>query len=144
MIGVVWSKTIVNSAINPVSALTGLPNGMLPKLPRVKEVMMEVVREGVAVSRREKVRLEPAPQRLLFEVLKATAQNRSSMLQDVERRKSTEIQELNGAIVDRGAKHGIPTPINRVLTFLVSGLEARWVQADQARVCQGTRETRRV
>ncbi len=122
--GVVWSKTIVNSAINPVSALTGLSNGLLPKMVGMRETMLEVVKEGVAVSRMEKVRLEPVPQKFLFETLRETAQNRSSMLQDVQRGKRTEVHQLNGAIVERGAKFGIPTPVNKVLTFLVSGLEA--------------------
>jgi 2-dehydropantoate 2-reductase len=122
--GVIWSKTIVNSAVNPVSALTHLPNGALVDVSGLKEVMLGVIREGVAVSKSTNIRLEPDdPSKLLSRVLKATASNRSSMLQDVEKGKPTEILQLNGAIAELGKWHKIPTPLNQLLTSLVLGME---------------------
>ncbi len=122
--GVVWSKAIVNSAINPVSALTGLRNGWLDAVDGVRRVMLGVVDEGVRVSGAEGVRLEPGNTvRLLHRILRASAGNRSSMLQDVLNGRRTEIRELNGVIVERGRRNGIATPCNRFLTSLVVGLE---------------------
>ncbi len=121
--GVVWSKAIVNAAINPVSAITRLHNGELAKLPGLRETMVKVIREGVSVSHAEKATATPEPEGFLFKVLKDTAPNRSSMLQDIQRGKRTEILQLNGAITRLGLKHRIPTPTNMVLTSLVLGLE---------------------
>ena len=122
--GVMWSKMIVNAAINPVSALTHLPNGALAGVPGLNEVMLDVIREGVAVSKASRIRLEPSdPSKFLSRVLKATASNRSSMLQDVEKGKPTEILQLNGAIAELGKWHKIPTPLNQLLTSLVLGME---------------------
>ncbi len=122
--GVVWGKAIVNSAINPLSALTGALNGRLALREGLRRPMLKVLAEGVRVSRAEGVRLEPRdPSGLLFRVLRATAGNRSSMLQDVLNGRRTEIRELNGAIVERGRRLGIPTPYNEFLMNLVLELE---------------------
>ncbi len=122
--GVLWSKTIVNAAINPFSALTGMRNGLLAKLPEIRTSMLRVVDEGIAVSQAEHVMLEPpSPGQLLLSVLRKTERNKSSMLQDVERNRRTEIRDLNGAIVGYGLKHKVPVPLNQLLTALVLGLE---------------------
>ena len=122
--GVMWSKAIVNAAINPLSALTGMRNGLLAEFPEIREAMLGVVREGTAVSRAEHIVLDPPdPGQLLFSVLRATAMNKSSMLQDVERERKTEIRQLNGALVKHGLKHKVSTPLNQLLTALVITLE---------------------
>jgi 2-dehydropantoate 2-reductase len=122
--GVIWSKAIINSAINPVSALTRLRNGELADAEGIRELMLDVIHEGLQVSRATRVNLEPKDVvRLLFRILHATALNQSSMLQDVERRRKTEIRQLNGAIVKYGQTMGVSTPNNALLTYLVLGLE---------------------
>lgn len=122
--GAIWTKTIVNAAINPVSALLRVPNGALAKEPALLQAMLRVVREGVEVSKAERVRLEqPRPEALLKRVLKTTAANRSSMLQDLERGRTTEIGYLNGAIVRLGLKHRVPIPLNQLLTSLIRTAE---------------------
>ena len=122
--GAVWAKAVINAAINPVSALLRVPNGTLASEPAPLQAMIGVLREGVAVSKAELVRIDPPhPEVLLKRVLQATAANRSSMLQDLEQGRTTEIRHLNGAIVALGRKHGIPTPLNELLTSLITTAE---------------------
>jgi 2-dehydropantoate 2-reductase len=122
--GVLWTKAIVNAAINPLTALTGMSNGALSKYSAIVELGSEVISEGVAVSRAEQVRLVGDPRKLWRKILESTPRNKSSMLQDIERGKMTEIRQLNGAIVARAKKAGIMVPINEILTKLVLGLES--------------------
>jgi 2-dehydropantoate 2-reductase len=122
--GAIWAKAIINAAINPASALLRVPNGTLASEPAILQAMMGVLREGVAVSKAELVRIDPPhPVVLLKRVLRATAANRSSMLQDLEQGRTSEIRHLNGAIVALGRKHGIPTPLNQLLVSLISTAE---------------------
>ncbi len=124
VMGVVWAKVIVNSAINPVSALTRLRNGQLAGEEVLKDLMLRTLSEGVETSRAERVKLEPeGVALLLFRILRATAQNQSSMLQDVLNERRTEIRQLNGAIVEKGRQHRVSTPYNELLTSLILGLE---------------------
>ncbi len=117
--GALWAKTIINSAINPLSALLRVPNGVLGKDPELVRSMLEVVREGVAVSDAERVRLDPAdPGPLSLRVVRATSSNRSSMLQDLENGRMTEIRQLNGAIARIGVGHEVSVPLNQILTWM--------------------------
>ncbi len=79
--------------------------------------------EGISVSRAERVRLAGDPRRLWQRILLSTSGNKSSMLQDIERGKMTEIRQLNGAILSRGKTRGVETPTNEILTKLVVGIE---------------------
>ena len=123
MAGVLWTKAIVNAAINPLSGLTRLPNGALAKSAEIREIGFRVMEEGISVSRAERVRLAGDPKKLWRRILLSTKANKSSMLQDIEMGKMTEIRQLNGAILARGKKRGIETPINGILTRLVLGIE---------------------
>jgi len=123
MVGVLWTKAIVNAAINPLSGLTRLPNGALAKSSEIRRIGFQVMEEGMSVSRAERVRLVEDPRKLWRRILSSTKANKSSMLQDIERGKMTEIRQLNGAILSRGKKRGIETPTNGILTKLVLGIE---------------------
>jgi 2-dehydropantoate 2-reductase len=121
---VVWSKAVMNSAINPFSALTRLRNGDLRRASGVRELMHAVLEEGVRVATAEGVTLSLTHlSRLLSKVLRSSAQNRSSMLQDVLSGRKTEVRELNGIIARLGRRHRIATPLNDVLLSLVVSLE---------------------
>jgi 2-dehydropantoate 2-reductase len=121
--GVLWTKTIVNAAINPLSSLTRLPNGKLAQNAQIQELARRAMDEGIAVSRAAHIKLVGNPKKLWQKILLSTRSNKSSMLQDVERGKSTEIRQLNGALVSYGEKTRVKTPINYVLTKLMQGLE---------------------
>jgi 2-dehydropantoate 2-reductase len=119
-----WSKLIVNAAINPVTALAGVPNGALLERDDLHRKAHAVAREGEAVAAALEIALDYADAcRRVDEVCTATATNRSSMLQDLERGRATEIDCINGAIVRAGLEAEIPTPVNRnLLAEIVSSV----------------------
>ena len=120
----IWSKLIVNVGINALTALLGVPNGRLLDLEKARELMADLVAEASAVAAARGVRLTFAdPLKAVLEVARKTADNRSSMLQDVDRDRPTEIDMINGAVVREADQLGISVPVNRTLTRLVSALE---------------------
>ena len=118
-----WGKLLINAAINPLTALLGVPNGVLLQLPSTGRLMAEAAEEAAAVA--AALHLAP-PYSHPFETVRAvaqrTAENRSSMLQDVQRRAPTEVDAINGAIVRLGEQTSTPTPVNRSLWLLVRAL----------------------
>jgi 2-dehydropantoate 2-reductase len=124
IVGEVWAKVVVNAAINPLTAITGLRNGALLQIPALRELMQRVVEEAVDVARAEQA---PLPDEDLLararRVAELTATNKSSMLQDVERGRPTEIDAICGEIVQRGLRRGVDTPVNLTLRALVKGIE---------------------
>lgn len=124
IVGEIWAKVLVNAAINPLTAIGGLRNGALLQVPALRDLMQRVVEEGVDVARAEAA---PLPEEDMLararRVCELTAPNKSSMLQDVERGRRTEIDAICGEIVERGLRHGIDTPVNLTLRALVKGIE---------------------
>ena len=84
--------------------------------------MEGAAREAGAVARAAGVVLAEDPVERVRLVARATAANRSSMLQDVERGRRTEVDAINGAVAERGRALGVPTPINETLADLVRSL----------------------
>jgi 2-dehydropantoate 2-reductase len=121
--GVLWAKAVVNSAINPISAITRVRNGEVRKTPGLREIASRVISEGSAAARANGIHLEPPPKALLGRVLALTAGNKSSMLQDIEAGRKTEIRQLNGSISRLGRLVGVSTPFNDLLAKLVLSLE---------------------
>lgn len=121
--GVLWAKAIVNSSINSITAITRVRNGDVRKISELREVASKVVDEGVAVARAHGILLKPSPKSLLAKTLTLTSRNRSSMLQDIESGRETEIRQLNGSISSQGRLVGVRTPFNDLLTKLVLALE---------------------
>jgi 2-dehydropantoate 2-reductase len=121
----VWGKLVGNTAINPLTALSGRCNGDLPASP-LGRLFDDLAHETAAVAKAAGVRLPfddaAAHARAMA---RATAANRSSMLQDVEQGRRTEIGALNEAVVAEGARLGVPTPLNRAVSALIRDLEAR-------------------
>lgn len=116
-----WEKIIINCAINPLTALFNQPNGVILDDPQLREVAKAVVHETLRIARAHGVMLteEEAVARVET-VARKTAQNISSMLQDVRRGRPTEIDYINGAVVREGQRLGIPTPLNLLLTRLIA------------------------
>lgn len=118
-----WGKLVINAAINPLTALLGVPNGELLRRPTARAVMAAAAQEATAVAMAQGMRLPFAdPVTAVENVAARTAANRSSMLQDVSRGAPTEIDAICGAIVEAGERFGVPTPINRTLWQLVKAL----------------------
>lgn len=124
VIGLIWTKLLVNVGINALTAVTGLKNGGLLDFPETKELLSAAVLEAVAVAEAKGIRLETAdPVGHTLSVARKTAENRSSMLQDITAGRQTEISVINGAVAAEGERLGVPVPVNTVLTKLVLVLE---------------------
>jgi 2-dehydropantoate 2-reductase len=122
--GLIWSKLIVNVGINALTALMGQPNGRLLDFEETKAIMADLVAEALAVAAARGVRITHADSlQTVYEVAKKTGANRSSMLQDFDRGRASEIDFINGAIVREGAELGIPVPVNATLTRLIRAFE---------------------
>lgn len=116
-----WIKTVINSVINPITAILRVRNGTIMEIEELWELALAVLREGEEVLRAMGIDVEL--EGVLRDVVTKTAKNKSSMLQDVERGKRTEIEFINGAIVRKAKELGIDTPYNRALLLLVKSLE---------------------
>ena len=120
-----WGKLVINAAINPLTALLSVPNGALLERPTARLLMITVAREAAAVAVAQGLHLPyPDPAVAVETIARRTATNRSSMLRDVQRGTSTEIDAICGAVVTAGEQTGVPTPVNRTLWQLVKALEA--------------------
>lgn len=122
----VWRKAVISSCINPLTALTRKPNAIIVEDRGINELagvcFSESLRVGLSSGHlgRDEVGFADVER-----VARATAGNRSSMLQDVERGKRTEIENINGEIVRTGKEAGLDVPINRMLVSLVSALSGK-------------------
>ncbi|MCH8019510.1 2-dehydropantoate 2-reductase [candidate division KSB1 bacterium] len=120
-----WSKVIVNASINPLTALLEIKNGDLLHHPLLGKILRATIQEVAAVATKHGIRLpHPDPVEHVFDICRATARNRSSMLQDIVRGTQTEIEAINGAVVELGLRYGIPTPVNQFLLEQVQSKQA--------------------
>ena len=123
-----WRKLIFNAATNPIGALTGLTHGRVCEQPELRQLVTGLVNEGKAVAAAQRIELGEDPEELIDHAAKPEVayDHKASMLQDVEARRATEIDYLNGGIVRFGDEHGVPTPLNRGIWALVKGMERSW------------------
>ena len=119
----VWSKLLINAGINALTAIHRCPNGKLLESAAIQEKLTAAVREGETVARALGIELTADPLAMTLDVCRKTAQNLSSMLQDVNSRRPTEIDAINGEIAAAGRKLGIPTPVNDELVQKVKEIE---------------------
>ncbi|UCD66225.1 MAG: 2-dehydropantoate 2-reductase [Deltaproteobacteria bacterium] len=122
----VWSKLLVNTGINALTAIHGCPNGQLLESEETSDKLAAAVKEGEAVGRAQGIEFSDDPLDMTIDVCKKTAQNISSMLQDVNNKRPTEIESINGQIVAAGKKLGIPTPVNEELLHKVQEIESTY------------------
>ena len=118
-----WGKLAVNCAINALTALLRVPNGELLARPDAAAVMDEAATECAAVARARGIPLPFADAAAQARSVAAhTASNRSSMFQDILRGAPTEIDAINGAVAQAGARLGVAVPVNTTLWRLVRAL----------------------
>lgn len=123
-----WRKVIFNAATNPVGALTGLTHGRVCEDPALRSLVSGLVDEGKAVAGAQGIVLDADPEQLIDHAARPDVayDHKASMLQDVEARRQTEIDYLNGGIARFGREHSVPTPFNDAILALVKGLERSW------------------
>ena len=125
-----WRKVIFNAATNPLGALTGLTHGRVCERPDLRALVTTLVDEGKAVAGAQGIVLDSDPEELIdYAARKDVAyDHKASMLQDVEARRPTEVDFLNGGIAKFGRELGVPTPAHESIWALVKGVEASWQQ----------------
>jgi len=126
-----WRKVIFNASTNPIGALTGLTHGRVCERPDLRALVTGLVDEGKTVAAAQRIELDADPEELIDHAARKDVayDHKASMLQDVESRRATEIDYLNGGIVRFGGEHGVPTPLNAAIQALVKGVEASWTQS---------------
>lgn len=124
VLGLVWSKLLVNIGINALGVLIRVKNGELVKGKYSLKLQKELVEEALEVVKKKGIKL--IHQDMVKEVAlicEKTSANVNSMLQDVLKKRRTEIDFINGAIVREGEKLNISTPLNQVITNLIKAVE---------------------
>lgn len=119
----IWRKLIANAAINPLSALAHLRNGQLLDRPPMLRRMQRLAAETAAVARAEGVAItDEEALELATSAARATADNISSMRQDVDAGRQTEIDFLNGAVVHLAALHSLSVPENEKIVGRINNI----------------------
>ena len=125
-----WRKVIFNAATNPIGALTGLTHGRVCERADLRALVTGLVDEGKAVAGAQGIALDADPEELIDHAARPDVAygHKASMLQDVEARRPTEIDFLNGGIARFGRELDVPTPLHDTITALIKGVEASWQQ----------------
>ena len=125
--GILWSKLIINVGINALTAITRLNNGRLIEFDGTRQILREAVLEAVKVAKRKRIKLiYDDPLAKVEAVCRVTAGNVSSMLQDVLKKKNTEVDFINGVIVRQAKSLSISSPVNSLLLDLVKTIESSY------------------
>ncbi|MEH6580448.1 MAG: 2-dehydropantoate 2-reductase [Halioglobus sp.] len=113
---VLWQKMVVNSAINPLTALAACPNGALLSRPdlsaQLKGLCDEIATISAAAGHHA---IASELHDTVREVITGTANNRSSMLQDIEAARQTEVEYISGYLIAVARQRGVPAPLNEAL-----------------------------
>lgn len=118
-----WRKCIINSAINPMTAILNVENGRLLQSDTALSIMKQLFNEGCSVAKAYGFDFYEDLWQDIQIVCRNTSRNRSSMLQDVLGHRLTEIEYINGFISTQGVRVGIPTPLNQLMTQLIHSRE---------------------
>lgn len=123
-VGCVWSKLIINAAINAPATLLKVRNGDLPTTEAGKQLIHDVVEECLSIVRARNIQLIfDDPEARVLAVCEGTASNLNSMFQDILANRRTEIDFINGALAREAQIAGLAAPVNRTLALLIAALE---------------------
>ena len=125
----IWKKLIVNCVMNPLTTIFNVRNGELAKCP---DLIKSIVHELILVANKEGLNYsEKEVFENIMNIIKASKLNKSSMLQDIIKGRKTEIDFLNGAVVELGKKHNINCHVNKNLILMVGFLENKNLNKDR-------------
>jgi 2-dehydropantoate 2-reductase len=125
---VVWDKLLVNVGINAITGLTGIKNGQLLDLPITKSLSQSAVEEAVALAKAKGISVRDHAVEHVFSIATMTAANRSSMGQDVDHHRRTEIDAINGFVVRESQKLEMDAPVNRTLAALIETVQEHYTE----------------
>ena len=126
MMRVMWWKFMINVGINQASAVLGAPYGVFHHMADARALMLQLMREVIALGEKLAVDLSEKDIDEWLAVLATLApEGKTSMLQDVEAKRKTEVEIFAGSVVAMGEKHGVATPVNRAILHIVNVMEQR-------------------
>ncbi len=126
MVRTLWWKFMLNVGINQASAILRAPYGVFQKIPEAKKLMDAAMREVVLVSRARGINLDEKDMARAHEpISRLSPDGKTSMLQDIEAGRKTEVEMFSREVVSQGAKYGIPTPVNETLLLMIQTME-KW------------------
>ena len=120
---VLWNKLLINIGINAITALTAIKNGQILDLEITRKLSRSAVEEAMKIAAEMNIKVREDAVDHVYAVAEATAVNRSSMGQDVDNKRQTEIRTINGFIVREAKRLGLKAPVNETLTALVETLQ---------------------
>ena len=126
----IWKKLMVNVGLSAMSGITNLTIGAAVAIPELRRMCYGAVAEAVPVAQADGVDLTHEASREVLDMVigpGGTGGNKSSLCVDLLNRRPTEIDVINGAVVARGDRYGIETPINTTLVALVKGMESHYL-----------------
>lgn len=124
MIRALWYKFMINVGINQASAVLGATYAAFQRIPEAREAMEAAMRELIAISRAKGTGLVEADLGSWYDTLAGMSPDaKTSMLQDVEARRKTEVEAFAGTVIALGKETGVPTPVNRLLFDLIRTIE---------------------
>lgn len=122
----VWKKVILNAALAPVCAITGQTMREAMDFENTNKIASEIIKEGIAVTESLGISFGSDFHDICMGYLSKGGHHKPSMLIDIENKNPTEIEYINGKIVEMGKKHNISVPFNEATTFYVRGLESKY------------------
>ena len=128
-----WAKLFINVGINALTAILNCKNGEILTLPGIAQRMQMAVGEARLIADKNNIAIVDDPYQTARIVCKKTAENISSMLQDVRNERRTEIDAINGAIVKLGKTLDIDTPENNRLCEQIRQIEATYGKVDNGK-----------
>ena len=124
IISMVWRKSVLNASMNPVCAVTGLTMAQAMNDPIVFQIVDALAKECIQVARANEIDLGWDFYPNGIDYMRKAGKHKPSMLMDIENKRRTEIDFINGKFVEYGERAGIATPYNKTLKSLVKGLES--------------------
>ena len=121
----VWRKTVLNSCMNPICAVTGMTMVEIINDPITFNLVDALIKEGIMVARTNEFSLGSNYYPYAISYIKNAGNHKPSMLQDVEANRRTEVDYINGKIIKYGSQAGVPTPYNIMIRGLVKALEPK-------------------
>ncbi|MEV2941648.1 2-dehydropantoate 2-reductase [Paenibacillus larvae] len=121
----IWNKLLINSVINPVTAILGVPNGDLLHSEPALKLMSSLYKEGLLCAKAERIPVQENMWEQILSVCQNTSSNLSSMLQDRLGARQTEIEYINGSLLRIGRKYGFHLPVNETIYQLIRALEPK-------------------
>ena len=120
----IWRKAIPIIAGNSINAITRTKLGVISEIPELKESLFAVAKESLKIARAEGIEINKEDLRRSMLALEKGSEHKTSMLLDIINKRKTEVDFLNGKIIELGIKHNIETPLNNLLYSLIRALES--------------------